>query len=78
MTGYPVRTVADAIAGFLAEHPACADTIEGIELWWLNPRGITPPREVIVRALELLEVEQLIECRPIGARKLWRLRRENG
>lgn len=75
MTGYSERAVADAIAGFLAEHPACADTIEGIELWWLKPRGVTPPRGVIERALELLEAEQLIECRPIGARKLWRLRR---
>lgn len=75
MTGYSVRAVADAIACFLAEHPACADTIEGIELWWLRPRGITPPREVIARALELLEVEQVVECRLIGLRKLWRLPR---
>jgi hypothetical protein len=74
VTGYSVRAVADAIASFLGAHPACADSIEGIQQWWLRPLGITPPIDVISRALDLLEIEQTIESFHIGPRVIWRLR----
>lgn len=75
MNGYSVREVADVIARFLAAQPACADTIEGIQQWWLRPSGIDAPRDVIAGALELLEMEQYIERRQAGTREIWRLRR---
>lgn len=75
MNGYSVRDVADAIARVLAAQPACADTIEGIQQWWLRPSGIDAPRDVIASALELLEMEQHIERRRVGTREIWRLRR---
>lgn len=72
MTGYSERAVADAIAAFLAAHPACADTVEGIEQWWLRPQGVTPPRALIERALALLEKEQRVVARRYGERTVWR------
>jgi hypothetical protein len=75
VSGHSVRDVADAIARFLAAQPACADTIEGIQQWWLRPSGIDSPRDVIASALELLEMEQHIERRQVGTREIWRLRR---
>lgn len=73
MTGYSVRAVADAIMEFLSANPACADTIEGIEQWWLRPRGIHPPRDLIAQALELLETEGAVHSRQTGGRVIWRL-----
>jgi hypothetical protein len=75
VSGYSVRDVADAISRFLVAQPACADTIEGIQQWWLRPSGIDAPRDVIASALELLEMEQHIERRQAGSREIWRLRR---
>lgn len=72
MTGYSVRAVADAIMEFLSAHPACADTVEGVEQWWLRPRGLNPPRDLIMQALELLQTEGAIGSRRIGDRVLWR------
>jgi hypothetical protein len=72
VTGYSERAVADAIAAFLAAHPACADTVEGIEQWWLRPQGVTPPREMIEKALALLEKEQVVVSRCRGERTVWR------
>jgi len=70
--GYSERAVADAIAAFLAGHPACADTVEGIEQWWLRPQGVMPPRELIERALTLLEKERVVVSRCYGKRTVWR------
>ncbi|MDE2154540.1 MAG: hypothetical protein KGJ32_01400 [Xanthomonadaceae bacterium] len=70
-----MRVVANAIANFLYAHPSCADSIEGIEQWWLRPQGITPPVDVIARALDLLEMEQVIESRRAGSHAIWRLRK---
>lgn len=75
MNGYSVRVVANAIASFLDAHPSCADSIEGIEQWWLRPQGITPPVDVVARALDLLEMEQVIESRRAGSRAIWCLRK---
>lgn len=75
MSGYSVREVADVVARFLAAQPNCADTLEGIQQWWLRPLGIDPPRDVIASALELLEMEQYVERRHAGPREIWRLRR---
>ena len=75
MTEYSVRVVADAIASFLVAHPTCADTIEGIQQWWLRPQGIIPAIDIIASALDLLEMEKRVESRRIGQRVLWRLPR---
>lgn len=78
MKAHSTRAVANAIATYLAAHPASADTVEGIHDWWLRPLGLNHPIEVTACALELLEMEQLVECREVGRRQVWRLRRDPG
>lgn len=78
MKPHSTRAVADAIASHLAAHPASADTVEGIHQWWLRPLGLDHSIEVTARALELLAMEQVVECRRIGQRNLWRLHRRDG
>ena len=75
MNAYSTRIVADAIASYLAAHPDGADTVEGIHQWWLRPLGLDQPVEVVARALELLAMERIVECRCVGQRHVWRRRR---
>jgi hypothetical protein len=35
-TDFEVRQIADEIEFYLQNHPNAADTIEGIEKWWLS------------------------------------------
>ncbi|WP_266171067.1 hypothetical protein [Dyella subtropica] len=72
MSSYTERAIADVIMDFLAANPACADTVEGIEQWWLRPQGIVPPRELIERALALLQQEGAMMSRCRGGRIVWR------
>ena len=72
VTGYSERAIADAIVAFLHANPACADTVEGIEQWWLRPQGVSAPRELIERALVLLEKERVVVSRCRGERTVWR------
>ena len=67
--------MADAIARHLARSPACADSAEGIQQWWLRPLDFEVPLELVIEALKLLESEGLVECRRVGTREIWRLRR---
>jgi hypothetical protein len=76
MKAHSTRAVANAIASYLAAHPASADTLEGIHGWWLGPLGFDHPVEVTACALELLEMEQKIESIGVGQRRVWRLRRD--
>ncbi|SFS13566.1 hypothetical protein SAMN05216570_2894 [Dyella sp. OK004] len=78
MTGHSVRIVADAIARHLAIRPGCADSVEGIQQWWLRPAGVEVPLEIVSDALRLLEEERVVECRLLGAREIWRLWRGEG
>lgn len=78
MKAHSTRAVANAIASYLAAHPAAADTVEGIHRWWLGPSDLDHPLEITACALELLEMEQVVECLDIGQRRVWRLRRKAG
>lgn len=75
MKAHSTRAVANAIASYLANHPASADTLEGIHQWWLGPLGLDHPMEVTSCALELLEMERKIESLQVGRHRVWRLRR---
>jgi hypothetical protein len=78
MKAHSTRSVANAIASYLAAHPASADTLEGIHQWWLGPMGLDHPPVVTACALELLEMERVVECVAVGPRRVWRLRRGEG
>jgi hypothetical protein len=47
-----VQAVALAIAEYLAQHPDAADTVEGIQRWWLPERFVDGAPEVLAAALE--------------------------
>lgn len=52
--------VSTALRGYLARHPAAADTVEGIQRWWLaDVLGEVSPALVEV-ALERLEDEGVV------------------
>lgn len=47
--------LAGEIARYLAEHPAAADTLEGIRRWWLVRQRYDEASEQVQRALDRLE-----------------------
>ncbi|MBB3228062.1 putative transcriptional regulator [Luteibacter sp. Sphag1AF] len=73
--GFPVRAIADAITQHLAAQPKSADTVEGVQQWWLRPRGIDVSLSAVTEALLLLEHEQVVTRRVCGAREVWRAMR---
>lgn len=49
-----IERVAEVVEAYLAQHPAAADSAEGIAQWWLPGMGIDVPVETVGEALELL------------------------
>jgi hypothetical protein len=43
-----------AIERYVAEHPAAADSVDGVAQWWLPDMGLDLPLEVVHRALDIL------------------------
>jgi len=75
VTDNSVRATADAIARYLAAYPVAADTVDGVQQWWLRPSGVEATRDVTEAALRLLEIEQRVECLSRAGREIWRARR---
>jgi hypothetical protein len=50
--GQPMASLESAIRQYCANHPSCADTVEGIRRWWLA--DLTIPLEPLEAALERL------------------------
>ena len=48
------RRAAEAIEAYLAQHPAAADSEQGIAQWWLPAMGMEVPMEVVCEALDWL------------------------
>lgn len=76
MTDDLTRAVAQHIARYLLEHPAAADTVEGVHFVWVGPDVQHVSIDVTQAALQLLFDEGRIACAPIGSRLLWRARRD--
>jgi len=53
----------------------CADSAEGVQQWWLRPAGFEVSLDLVVAGLRVLEGEGVVECRRLGTREIWRLRR---
>jgi len=49
-----VVTIVGAIRRYFATHPEAADSVEGIQRWWLLPLLGEEPLSLIERALEQL------------------------
>ena len=52
-----VAGIVVAIRRYFATHPDAADSIEGIQRWWLLPQSREEPRLLIERALDRLVAE---------------------
>ncbi|MCE2908348.1 MAG: hypothetical protein ACK5Y8_19175 [Betaproteobacteria bacterium] len=52
-----VRAVATAIWRYLTDHPHAADTVQGIQRWWLLPNFGELPLTTVEAALAKLEDE---------------------
>jgi hypothetical protein len=66
------RAAADCIARYLREHPAAADTVEGVHLVWVGAEVPGASFETTLAALEWLVGAGLVACVPVGSRLLWR------
>jgi hypothetical protein len=49
-----VAAVAGEIQRYLDAHPDAADTVEGVQQWWLSAASVSVSRETVERALEAL------------------------
>lgn len=47
--------LAQEIARYLAQHPAAADSVEGVRRWWLLRQRLDEAAEQVQRALDRLE-----------------------
>jgi hypothetical protein len=50
-----IESVAEVIVAYLAQHPAAADSPQGIAQWWLPAMGVDVPVATVCKALDLLE-----------------------
>ena len=69
----PVMRLADEIRHYLAHHPNASDSAEGIALWWISRQRLAAALSDVVRALEHLEREGVVESQPCpGGEVLYR------
>lgn len=74
-----IDRVADCIRGYLAQHPAAADSEEGIAQWWLPAMGMDVPVERVRSALERLVVQGVVACAELrDGRRIYRAARRDG
>ena len=64
-----------ALSDYVQQHPAAADTELGITQWWLAGYGLSACPELVVKALEQLAQQGVMERVELGAgRRVWRAR----
>lgn len=66
--------VADAILGYLAEHPQAMDTLEGIAEWWLMRHQVYVNVATLARALSRLTEDDALEGIGTGEHRRYRLK----
>jgi hypothetical protein len=49
-----VSAIAAEICDYLGRHPNAADSLQGVQAWWLRKRKHLPAPETVSRALVLL------------------------
>ncbi|WP_176057311.1 hypothetical protein [Paraburkholderia sp. BCC1876] len=72
------RIAALQILRYLLDHPAAADTVEGVHFVWIGTDAAANSPDITQAALELLFEQGLVACVPIGNRLLWRAQRDSG
>jgi Fe2+ or Zn2+ uptake regulation protein len=66
--------LANAVMGYLAQHPHAMDTVEGIAEWWVTPKTKVD-LEVMRKVLDALTERGLLERIGSGDRSHYRLKR---
>ncbi|MEK6346514.1 MAG: hypothetical protein V4764_03480 [Burkholderia sp.] len=67
-----IELIAAHIQRYLCEHPASADTAEGVHQWWLGGEALDAPLDATQAALERLARRGVLEAVKLGGRTLWR------
>jgi hypothetical protein len=67
--------VAEAILGYLEEHPHATDTVEGIAEWWIMRQQIRVNATTVTRVLQDLMERGLVEELGAGEQRRYRLKR---
>jgi len=65
-----------AILSYLEQHPAGADTTEGVHHWWISGEPLPEHIDVTERALARLCDAGRVEAVRLGNRIIWRLGRQ--
>lgn len=60
-----IEHLANAIVQYLAVHPHAADTVGGIQSWWLTGMPVSPRRDDVERAIGMLVQRGILECRTL-------------
>ncbi|MDZ7288481.1 MAG: hypothetical protein ONB44_00940 [candidate division KSB1 bacterium] len=60
------KQMADAILGYLAEHPRASDTLEGIAEWWIMRHQVRVEVNTLERILRQLTNSGLLEKTGLG------------
>lgn len=65
------------IRRYLSRSPAATDTLDGINLWWIQWRGVSPDPKATQLALERLEESGELERVAVRRDTLWRVKRRD-
>jgi hypothetical protein len=55
-----VDAIAMEIERYLAQHPDAADSVRGIQTWWLSPSLAVESQATVLAALEKLEARGVV------------------
>lgn len=65
-----------ALEAYLERHPEAADSVQGIEQWWLLSMGVDVSENVVKLALEELEQRAFVRRTTLpDGQVIWRLAR---
>ena len=71
--GPATQRAMQAIERYVAQHPAAADSAEGIAQWWLPAMGIDASMDEVTQALEILVDRGVLERTPLpGGQAIYR------
>jgi hypothetical protein len=70
--GDEIALIASLILRYLARHPDAADSIEGVQKWWLASQGYNFPKPQVEQALDRLIGEGRITRRDAASQAIYR------
>jgi Fe2+ or Zn2+ uptake regulation protein len=74
---WPEAELEDVIRSYLTEHPQAMDTTEGIAEWWVMRQRVRADLETLVRVLQRLTDQGVLEQIGSGDNARYRLKKQN-